>query len=133
MTSRSQFEVRMLAATAVLVSGAVHLKLYDDAYRDVPNYMLGRSFLANAVASGVVAVLLVHWRSRWSLLAGLAIAVGTLAAFSWSRLGQGIFGFSEKGLQPAPEVVVALAAEVLAVVVCIYGLARERTVGQSSP
>ena len=46
---------RWVAALLVLGSGAIHLKLYFDGYRDFPNANLGRSFLLNAVASLVVA------------------------------------------------------------------------------
>lgn len=109
---------RVLAAVAVLVGGYVHLRLYDDGYRDVPDVMLGRSFLANAVASGVVVALLATWRSRLALLAGLGIALGTLGAFAKSRIGDGIFGFTETGLQPSPEALVALVSEIAAAVIC---------------
>ena len=99
---------RIIAIVGVFVGGAMHLRLYDDGYRDIPNYMLGRSFLANVVASGVVVALLATWRSQLALLAGLGIAVGTLGAFVKSRTGTGIFGFTESGLEPSPEAVIAL-------------------------
>ena len=109
---------RLIAIVGVFVGGAVHLRLYDTGYRDVPNYMLGRSFLANIVASGVVVALLATWRSRLALLAGLGIAVGTLGAFVKSRMGTGIFGFTESGLEPSPEAVVALVAEIAVALTC---------------
>ena len=109
---------RIIAIVGVFVGGAVHLRLYDDGYRDIPNYMLGRSFLANVVASGVVVALLATWRSRLALLAGLGIAVGTLGAFVKSRIGTGIFGFTESGLKPSPEAIIALIAEIIAALTC---------------
>ncbi len=115
-----------IASICVLTSGIVHLKLYNDGYRDVPNYLLGRSFLANVIASGAVVILLALWRSPVALAAGLAIAVGTLAAFAKSRLGEGIFGFTESGLQPSPEAIIALIAQGIASVICIMGLAGTR-------
>lgn len=118
------FATGAVAAIAILIGGAVHLKLYDDAYRDVPNYMLGRSFLANVAASGLVVVLLMQWTAKWRFATGLALAAGTLGAFVRSRIGHGIFGFSEHGLQPSPEALIALVAELVAVAACLYGLAR---------
>ena len=109
---------RMIAILGVFVGGAVHLRLYDDGYRDIPNYALGRSFLANVVASGVVVALLATWRSRLALAAGLGIAIGTLGAFVKSRMGAGIFGFTESGLEPSPEAVIALVAEIGAALAC---------------
>ena len=109
---------RMIAILGVFVGGAVHLRLYDDGYRDIPNYALGRSFLANVVASGVVVALLATWRSRLALVAGLGIAIGTLGAFVKSRMGAGIFGFTESGLEPSPEAVIALVAEIGAALAC---------------
>lgn len=109
---------RIIAIVGVFAGGVVHLRLYDDGYRDIPNSMLGRSFLANVVASGVVVALLATWRSRLALLAGLSIAVGTLGAFVKSRTGAGIFGFTESGLEPSPEAVIALIAEIVAALTC---------------
>ena len=43
--------LRLVLMVAVLIGGIVHVKLYDDGYRDIANYALGRSFLANAMAS----------------------------------------------------------------------------------
>ena len=48
--------LRYGAAVALLVGGWVHLKLYLDGYKDYPDHNLGRSFMANVVASVVVAV-----------------------------------------------------------------------------
>lgn len=109
---------RLIAIAGVFIGGFIHLRLYDDGYRDIPNAMLGRSFLANVVASGVVVALLATWRSRLALLAGLGIAVGTLGAFVKSRMGTGIFGFTESGLQPSPEALIALVAEIAAALTC---------------
>ena len=82
----------------------------------------GGPFLANVIASGVVVVILAIWRSPLALLAGLGMTVGTLGAFARSRIGNGIFGFSESGLGPSPEAVIALVAETAAALACGFTL-----------
>ena len=102
-----QRALRYVAAALILVGGLVHLKLYDDGYKDVPDQNLGRSFLLNAAASVVIAVALVATRHLLVLLAGLVLVNGTLLAFALSR-GPGIFGFTETGWNPSPEAAIAL-------------------------
>ena len=107
---------RVVGAVLSLVGGAAHLWLYRQGYRDVPNANLGRSFLAHAAASGFVAGLLVLaigplWR-KLSALAGIGLAVGGLAAIAISRTSRGLFGFTEHGLQPAPEGLIVVGAEI---------------------
>ncbi len=118
---------RLIAMAGGLAGGYIHLRLYNHGYRDISNYALGRSFLANVIASGFVVVILAIWRSPLALLAGLGIAVGTLGAFARSRIGNGIFGFSESGLEPSPEAVIALIAETAAALACGVALLSWRT------
>jgi hypothetical protein len=116
---------RVVAALLVLAGGIIHLKLYFDGYRDVPNANLGRSFLLNFAASAVVAILLVVWRSPLALVAGLVLVDATLIGFGLSRTSQGIFGFTESGFQPSPEAVLSLVVEIAAAVILIVLLAVE--------
>ena len=116
--------LRVVLAALVLAGGAIHLKLYFDGYKDVPNHNLGRSFLLNVAASVVVAVLVVVWRTVWSLLLALVLVDSTLVAFGISRTSRGIFGFTERGFQPSPEAVLALSVEIGAVVIAVVLLAR---------
>src|SRR6516162_776514 len=102
---------RWVAAALILGGGAIHLKLYFDSYRDFPNANLGRSFLLNAIASLVAAILLVVWRNPLSLLAGLVLVNATLLAFALSRTSNGIFDFTETGFNPSPEAVLSLVFE----------------------
>jgi len=110
---------RWLAAALILGGGAIHLKLYFDGYRDFPNANLGRSFLLNAIAALVVAILLVVWRNPLSLVAGLVLVNATLLAFALSRTSSGIFDFTETGFNPSPEAVLSLVFEIGAAVVLI--------------
>ncbi len=122
-----QRALRYVAAALILVGGLVHLKLYDDGYKDVPDQNLGRSFLLNAAASVVIAVALVATRHLLVLLAGLVLVNGTLLAFALSR-GPGIFGFTETGWNPSPEAAIALVCEIAAAVLLLVLLAPKRTV-----
>jgi hypothetical protein len=117
---------RLLAAALLLGGGAIHLKLYFDGYRDFPNANLGRSFLLNAVASLVVAVLVVVWRHPLSLVAGLVLVNATLIAFALSRTNGGIVGVTETGFNPSPEAVLSLVFELGAALVLLLLLAFER-------
>ncbi len=108
---------RLLAAAAVLVGGLVHLQLYFDGYRNLPDPNLGRSFIANSVASVIVAAALVWRRDAIVRLAGTGVALATLGAFALSRTGSGLFGLRETGLEPSPQALITLVAEVLAVAV----------------
>ncbi len=119
MSQRLVIGGRVLAAVLVLIGGYIHLKLYFDGYRDIPDANLGRSFLLNAAAALVVAVALVVWRSVWSLVAGLILVNATLVGFGLSRTSRGIFGFTESGFQPSPEAAISLVVEIGAAAVLI--------------
>jgi plastocyanin len=122
---------RQVAATAIVVGGLVHLQLYLDGYRDLPDANLGRSFLANVAASVLIGLALLARPHALVRLAGLGVTVGTLAAFAKSRTGAGVFGLRESGLQPAPQAAIALVAEVLALV--LLALTFVPTLGGGRP
>ena len=116
--------LRIVAAALVLAGGVVHLKLWSDGYRDIPD--VGPAFLANAIASAVAAVALVvtaHWAA---VVAGLAVVNGTLVAFALSRTDRGILDFTERGFQPSPEAVLALVFEIAAGAVLVWLLWLDR-------
>lgn len=116
--------LRWGAAIGLLISGAIHLDLYFDGYRSVPDVWLGRSFLANAIGSAVVAAGLVVWRTRWSALGGLVVANSTLVAFALSRSDRGVFGFNERGFEPSPQAALSVLALITAGVLCTSAVAR---------
>ncbi len=105
---------RLSAAIALLAGGLVHLQLYFDGYRSLPDPNLGRSFIANGVASVVVAAALLVRRDALLRLAGIGVALGTLGAFALSRTDRGIFGLRETGLNPSPQALIALVAAIAA-------------------
>jgi plastocyanin len=106
---------RLSAAIALLTGGLVHLQLYFDGYRSFPDANLGRSFIANGVASAVIAAALLVRRDALLRLAGIGVALGTLGAFAMSRTGDGVFGLRETGLDPSPQALIAMVAEIAAV------------------
>jgi hypothetical protein len=85
-------KLRVIAALAVLVSGFVHLKLWLDGTRDLD--VIGPAFMINAVASVVIAVMLVAWRHWVPLLLTVGFGASTLAAFVISAT-VGLFGVNE--------------------------------------
>jgi hypothetical protein len=118
-------------ATAALVAagGYVHFCLYRHGYRTIPK--IGVGFLLQAVTSVAVGVALlvgphrlarvVHVTDRLAgavtELAAAALAIGTLVAFALSRTPGGLFNFQERGLEPAPQALIALVAEIGVLVV----------------
>jgi hypothetical protein len=115
---------RRAGALALLAVGAVHLQQYIDAnYRLVPT--IGPLFLLNAIASFIVAALLIvpteqlfGGRLRevsvgMLAAAGVAIAVGSLVILFLAENG-GVFGFAEAGY--STPIVVAMISEAVATV-----------------
>ena len=84
--------MRALAAAGVLVSGAVHFKMYFDWAHE--NDKVGPAFLLNAGAGLVIAVLLLSWRHWIPPLLAMGFGVATLAAFVTAAT-VGLFGVSE--------------------------------------
>jgi len=134
-----------LAAVAIAIGGYVHFCLYRRGYRAIPK--IGTAFLLQVLASVLVASALVfigrehslrlgRLRFRSSFLTetlGLAVSIGTLAAFAASRTPSGLLGFREGGLQPAPQALVALVAELAALVLLSAALVIDRRVPEEAP
>ena len=99
--------MRVIAALSVLVSAAVHLYLWLDFARD--DDFLGPSFMLNAVAGAVIAVLLLVWRHWVPAFLALGFGASTLLATT-----VGLFGVTANWTGWA--VWVAAAAEVVAIV-----------------
>jgi hypothetical protein len=83
---------RLLAAAGVLVSGAVHFKLYFDWAHE--NDKVGPAFLLNAAGAIVIAALLIRWRHWIPPLLAVGFGLSTLAAFVTAAT-VGLFGVSE--------------------------------------
>ena len=113
-------------AALVAAGGYVHFCLYRHGYRTIPK--IGVGFLLQVITSAIVVVALLigphrvarltgaaHLTDRWAAiltaLAAAALAGGTLVAFALTRTPGGLFNFQERGLQPAPQALIALVAE----------------------
>ena len=109
----------LLAAIAILVTGAVHLELWLwHGYRGIPT--VGTLFLLNAISAAVIAVGLIWRGGRLIELAGLGYAATTLAAFFIS-VYHGLFGFIDT-LHGTPQAVAGFAEA--AAIVLLAGGAR---------
>jgi len=113
--------LRMLAAAGVLVSAAVHLKLWLDGFRDIS--VIGPAFMLNAVGGLVIAVLLVTWRQWISLVLALGFGISTLGAYLISAT-VGLFGVHE--VWTGVWVITAEVSEIVAIVASVLALSRER-------
>lgn len=102
---------RVLAALLVTLAGMVHLELWREGYRGIP--YIGPLFLANVVASGVVAARLLLGGGRPTAVAGMLISIGSLTGLALTRT-VGLFGFMESGWTSAASR--AVSAELGAVV-----------------
>ena len=124
--------VHVATAAALAASGAVHAQLYLTGYRSI--HVVGPLFLLQAAASFAFAVLLLAgavWRPPVTVhLAAAGTAAGALAGFAASRT-VGVFGFTERGLQPAPQALLSILAEVatLALLAALLLRARRRATG----
>ena len=123
----------LAAATCLAVTGYVHADLYVEGYRAIA--VIGPAFLAQASASLAVAGLLVaavRWPDGLPILrcAAGALAAGALAGFAASRT-VGVFGFVERGLQPAPQALISVLSEVgVLLLLGVDWLSRRRAAGR---
>jgi len=134
-----------VAATAIAIGGYVHFCLYRRGYRAIPK--IGTAFLLQVLASVVVASALLFFSGQRSLKLGRLtvrssfltegigwfLSLGTLAAFAVSRTPAGLLGFREGGLQPAPQAIVTVVAELAALVLLSVALIIDRRVAESVP
>lgn len=115
--------LRLATAVCLAVSGYLHARLYVGGYRVIP--VIGPSFLLQASAAFAVAVLVAVGGPFLLRPAAAALAAGALTGFVLSRT-TGLFGFSERGFQPAPEALLSVLAEAAVLVLVAVTLYRAR-------
>lgn len=90
------------------VSGYIHAQLYVSGYRFV--HIIGVMFLLQASVSFAIAALLLVGGPPALRVVAAGAAIGALAGFAASRT-VGVFGFTERGFQPAPQALYSVLAE----------------------
>ncbi|MFF5013198.1 hypothetical protein [Streptomyces sp. NPDC001165] len=101
--------LRAATAATLAAGGYIHAQLYIDGYRFI--HIIGPLFLLQASASfAFAALLLIGTPPPLLRISEAGVALGALGGFTASRT-VGVFGFTERGLQPAPQAVLSLLAE----------------------
>jgi hypothetical protein len=100
--------MRIVAAACLAGSGYLHADLYLNGYRFIPT--IGPAFLLQASGAFAVAVLLLISSSPVLRILAVGLACGALGGFLLSRT-VGLFGFTERGFQPAPQSALSLGFE----------------------
>jgi hypothetical protein len=113
--------LRLGLALSLAVSATSHAYLYIHGYQHIP--MIGVAFLIQASVSFSLAVLIVVGGPWWLQWGAATMAGGSLVGFALSRT-VGLFGFSERGWDPSPHAALAVAAEVLCVLLWAAPLVR---------
>ena len=102
-----RFTAGVFAGIMLVAGGFIHLVLWQDGYQGIP--YIGTLFVANVVASAVIALALVATGDRRVALAAAVLAVASLGALVLSRT-TGLLGFTETAW--TPEALQAVAAEI---------------------
>ncbi len=125
MRPASTHALRYLGAVATLVVGVVHLQQYADFIADVPT--IGMLFVLNGLGAGVLAILMATRRAPVAALGAIALSVGALVSLVISMTDRGLFEYTEPTFRAA--VVIAIAAEVAAIVLLLAYLVARRAPG----
>lgn len=107
---------RVAVAATLTASGVIHAQLYLDGYRFIHD--IGVMFLVQASVSFAVAALFLVGAPVGLRIVGAGVALGALAGFVGSRT-IGVFGFTEKGFQPAPQALISVLVEVATVALIV--------------
>ena len=106
------------AAALMVVSGYIHLHLWDTAYRHITT--IGPLFVVQGVAAFVVAVGTAVARRVWTALIGAGTMIATVAGFLIS-VNYGLFGFQDSFV--AHDEVGALVIEIASAVLFLAAVA----------
>ncbi|MFF4508497.1 hypothetical protein [Streptomyces sp. NPDC001401] len=125
--------VRLAVVAALAAGGTVHAQLYIDGYRYI--HAIGVMFLIQAAASlALAALLLVSPPAGMPVtlrVPAAGVALGALIGFGASRT-TGVFGFTERGLQPSPQALLSVLAELTVLALLAPPLLRTLTAGWSA-
>ena len=113
--------LRLGLAASLAVSAFSHAYLYVHGYQHIP--MIGTSFLIQASVSFSLAILVAAGGPWWVEWSAAGLAGGSLVAFVLSRT-VGLFGFTERGWDPAPHAALTVIAEALCVLLWAAAFVR---------
>ena len=126
--------LRLALAASLAVSAFSHAYLYIHGYQHIP--MIGTSFLIQASVSFSLALLVAAGGPWWLEWSAAGLAGGSLVAFVLSRT-VGLFGFTERGWDPAPHAALSVVSEALCVLLwaaaLVGSLRSKRNVGGRLP
>jgi hypothetical protein len=111
-------------AASLVVSAISHALLYMHGYGHVP--VIGPGFLLQASILAAIAVLIALGGPSWLWVAAMLTSAGSLIAFGLSRT-VGLFGFVERGWEPAPHAVISVVAELVTLGVFFAAVLRVRS------
>ncbi|MCG2800040.1 MAG: hypothetical protein L6367_16065 [Cellulomonas sp.] len=120
---RTAWGLRVGLAAMVAISAVAHLQVWQEGMHNVA--VVGPLFLLQGVAGLVLAVLLVAWRSRLTLLAAVGFGAATLVAFVIATTPVGLLGVHSRWTG-TPEWTSAIT-EAATVVLGLFALRAERT------
>ena len=109
-------------AVCLAVVGYIPAQLYVRSYHAIP--YIGTSFRWDAAASFAVAVLLVVRNAPILRLIAVGLCFSGLGGFIGSRT-VGLFGFTERGWQPAPQALLSVVAWVLALLLLLLPFGKQ--------
>lgn len=109
-------------AICLAVVGYIHAQLYVRSYHAIP--YIGTSFQWDAAASLAVAVLLLVRNATVLRIVAIGLCFSGLGGFVGSRT-VGLFGFTERGWQPAPQALLSVLAWVVALVLLLVPFGKQ--------
>ncbi len=109
-------------AICLAVVGYIHAQLYVRSYHAIP--YIGTSFQWDAAASFAVAVLLLVRNATVLRIVAIGLCFSGLGGFLGSRT-VGLFGFTERGWQPAPQALLSVLAWVVALVLLLVPFGKQ--------
>ncbi|GAC1435168.1 MAG: hypothetical protein NVSMB51_04020 [Solirubrobacteraceae bacterium] len=118
--------LKLSGALLLLVVGVVHVQQYASFIKDVPT--IGPLFALNGIGAGVLCVMLGTRTRLLAAIGGIGLCAGSLISIAISRYAAGgFFSYREPTLRTP--ILIAVAAELVAVAVLAVFAARERAAG----
>lgn len=115
--------LRFGMAASLAVSAISHAFLYLHGYGHIP--VVGPGFLLQSSILAAIAVLIALGGPSWLWVAAMLTSAGSLIAFGLSRT-VGLFGFIERGWEPAPHAAISVVAELVTLGVFFAAVLRVR-------